>query len=177
MLQISLYKKLSVVMACACLIFSGNANSQSVRWSMINGVSFWFEKIFSTFYSSTCSSAAATAMATGNKTERYNVSWLAGDPKNGKWDGPDVALTCVYDSDLDDANIEKIQTYHYSVKSERYRYTLYSNDAEELYDHKNDRHEWYNLAGDQKYKKVKKQMKQKLFNLLGDNPNQKRGIS
>jgi len=98
------------------------------------------------------------------------------DPKNGKWDGPDVALTCVYDNDLDEANKKKVQTYHYSARSEDFRYTLYSNDAEELYDHRNDPHEWNNLAKDNRYKRVKSKMKRKLFKLLGDNPDEKRGI-
>jgi arylsulfatase A-like enzyme len=107
----------------------------------------------------------------------HSIKRFLRDPKNGKWDGPDVALTCVYDNDLDEANVEKIQTYHYSVKSEDFRYTLYSNDAEELYDHRNDPHEWKNLAKDPGYKQVKSEMKRKLFELLGDNPDEKRGIA
>jgi arylsulfatase A-like enzyme len=93
------------------------------------------------------------------------------DPKNGKWDGPDVALTTIYDKDE-----KKGQTRHFSVRSTDWRYTLYSNDAEELYDHRNDPHEWYNLAKDPNYDKIKNELRQELFDLLGDNIETKRGI-
>ncbi len=94
------------------------------------------------------------------------------DTKNGKWTGPDVALTVIYDKDELDGQIR-----HFSVRSEDYRYTLYSNDAEELYDHHKDPHEWENLAKDKRYTKIKAGLKQKLFDLLGNNPNKKRGIT
>ncbi len=35
---------------------------------------------------------------------------------------------------------------HWSLRTERWRYILYNNGAEELYDHANDPHEWINLA-------------------------------
>ena len=35
---------------------------------------------------------------------------------------------------------------HFSVRSERWRYIRYSDGTEELYDHENDRYEWYNVA-------------------------------
>jgi arylsulfatase A-like enzyme len=102
----------------------------------------------------------------------HSIKPFLRDPKNGKWGGPDVALTCIYDKDGREG-----QTYHFSVKSEEFRYTLYSNDAEELYDHRDDPHEWENLAGEQRYKQVKSKMKRKLFELLGGNPDEKRGIA
>jgi len=40
-------------------------------------------------------------------------------------------------------------TYGYrnhAVRDERYRYIRYSDGSEELYDHRNDPHEWTNLA-------------------------------
>ncbi|MCG8526389.1 MAG: sulfatase [Opitutales bacterium] len=35
---------------------------------------------------------------------------------------------------------------NHSLRSDRWRYTRYSDGTEELYDHENDPHEWYNLA-------------------------------
>ncbi len=65
-----------------------------------------------------------------------------------------------------------------SVRTERYRYTQYS-DGEELYDHTRDPNEWHNLAGDPQFAGVKKDLaarvpknrsrkKVKLFNDLPD---------
>lgn len=48
---------------------------------------------------------------------------------------------------------------HFSVRSRRYRYTLCGNGQEELYDHKNDSHEWTNLAGNTEYEDVKKKLR------------------
>lgn len=37
---------------------------------------------------------------------------------------------------------------HYSLRTRDYRYTLYNNGKEEVYDHRNDPNEWTNLASD-----------------------------
>lgn len=92
----------------------------------------------------------------------YSIKPFLLDPTDGKWQGPPVALTTIYGHD------EKGQeVYHYSVRSKDFRYTLYSNDAEELYDHRSDPHEWYNLAKDESYSQVKTELRQQLRDLLG----------
>jgi iduronate 2-sulfatase len=91
------------------------------------------------------------------------------DPANGKWQGPPVALTAIYSQDETNG-----QVYHYSVRSKDFRYTLYSNDAEELYDHRSDPHEWHNLAKDENYNQVKTQLRRQLLGLLGDDIDKKR---
>ena len=48
---------------------------------------------------------------------------------------------------------------HQSVRSERFRYTLCQNGEEELYDHRNDPHEWTNLADHPEYQNVKAELK------------------
>ena len=48
---------------------------------------------------------------------------------------------------------------NYGIRSERYRYIVYANGSEELYDHENDKWEWHNLAGDPAYAEVKKKMR------------------
>ena len=48
---------------------------------------------------------------------------------------------------------------NYGVRSERYRYIVYADGSEELYDHKNDKWEWKNLANDPTYDEIKKKMK------------------
>jgi hypothetical protein len=51
---------------------------------------------------------------------------------------------------------------HFSVRSENFRYILYENGSEELYDHRTDDNEWTNLASNSKYKKVKQQLRASL---------------
>ena len=48
---------------------------------------------------------------------------------------------------------------NYSVRSERWRYILYENGAEELYDHENDPNEWNNLSGNPEFGSIMKQMR------------------
>ncbi|MBN2291600.1 MAG: sulfatase [Pirellulales bacterium] len=43
---------------------------------------------------------------------------------------------------------------NHSVRSQRWRYIKYEDGSEELYDHRNDLHEWTNLAGRDEHKKV-----------------------
>ncbi|MFC2157037.1 sulfatase [Acidobacteriota bacterium] len=54
-----------------------------------------------------------------------------------------------------------ISTYDYSefsVRDDRWRYTRYIDDSEELYDHRNDPEEWTNLANNPEYAKIKKRI-------------------
>lgn len=83
------------------------------------------------------------------------------DPKNGRWDGPPVALTAIYNQ------TKQGHVYHYSVRSKRWRYTLYSNNAEELYDHANDPHEWYNLAEKPRYTETRNKLRKELIAMIG----------
>ena len=45
---------------------------------------------------------------------------------------------------------------NHSVRSERWRYIRYADGTEELYDHRNDPHEWKNLASDPRLTEVKR---------------------
>jgi len=48
---------------------------------------------------------------------------------------------------------------NHTLRSKRWRYTVYSDGGEELYDHSVDEMEWNNLADDEEYIKVKEEMK------------------
>lgn len=50
------------------------------------------------------------------------------------------------------------QKGNHSLRSEKWRYTRYSDGTEELYDHEKDPLEWTNLAGDDRCDAVKKQL-------------------
>jgi len=51
---------------------------------------------------------------------------------------------------------------NYGLRSERYRYITYADGTEELYDQRQDRWEWKNLAGDPKYAGVRETMRKDL---------------
>lgn len=58
-----------------------------------------------------------------------------------------------------------ITTYGYknhAVKSDRYRYIIYENGEEELYDHEDDRHEWNNRATDPANAEIKERLRRHL---------------
>ena len=47
---------------------------------------------------------------------------------------------------------------HHAVRTEQWRYIRYADGAEELYDHKNDPNEWFNLAEAPGYEQIKKEL-------------------
>jgi arylsulfatase A-like enzyme len=48
---------------------------------------------------------------------------------------------------------------NYSIRSERYRYIVYADSTEELYDHQKDKWEWDNLAGNPEYAHIIKELR------------------
>ncbi|GAB1308906.1 hypothetical protein KH5_15890 [Urechidicola sp. KH5] len=66
------------------------------------------------------------------------------------WQGPSGALSIV-------GNIGKnttLEQQHISYRTEQYRYIRYGNGKQELYNHNNDPHEWYNIANEKKFEKL-----------------------
>jgi len=62
-------------------------------------------------------------------------------------------------------NHPAVSTYDYgefSIRSERWRYTVYIDGSEELYDHSKDSEEWTNLAEDPQYEKIKRELRQSI---------------
>ena len=51
---------------------------------------------------------------------------------------------------------------NYSLRSSKWRYTVYFDGSEELYDHENDSEEWENLAENPQYNQIKNEMKKYL---------------
>ncbi|UCE46349.1 MAG: sulfatase-like hydrolase/transferase [Phycisphaerales bacterium] len=91
----------------------------------------------------------------------YSIRPSLMDPENGTWDGPRVALTAIH------CQTKHGRVYHYSIRSKRWRCTLYSNDAQELYDHAEDPHEWQNLAGQAKYSEITQKLRNELLTMIG----------
>lgn len=92
----------------------------------------------------------------------YSMKPFLKNPKNGKWKGPDVALTVVRGNTKSNEPNEQ----SYSVRSKDYRYIRYVNGKEELYNHTNDPYEWTNLANNPKFKKIKKDLESQLDEIL-----------
>ena len=89
-------------------------------------------------------------------------------PMDGQWDGPLVALSCIYGQyPVERDEPGKKEDQHFTVRSRRWRYILCNNGEEELYNHQNDPHEWHNLADDRKYADIKKNLKHTLLQLTG----------
>lgn len=100
----------------------------------------------------------------GARLDGYSLRPFLKDPKCENWDGPDAALTMIYagPSTKNDPTRQ-----HWSVRTKRWRYILYNNGSEELYDHDADPYEWTNLCSDVRYGKVKAGLKAKLFRMTG----------
>ena len=83
------------------------------------------------------------------------------NPANGKWTGPDVALTVVASK-----NGSRVEDQNYTVRSKNWRYILYQDGQEELYDHGKDPHEWTNLENNPEFRQQKVRLRRSLFGLV-----------
>ena len=90
----------------------------------------------------------------GGELGGYSLRTLIENPKSKKWEGPNGALTLVGNY----GNTIPLEKQNFSYRTEHWRYIVYSNGQEELYDHKNDPYEWKNVSSDKKCKKIKKQL-------------------
>jgi len=99
----------------------------------------------------------------GKALDGHSLIPLMAASFSGEWEGPGTALTAVcsqQELELDQPG--PVQEQHYSIRSERYRYIRYRNGEEELYDHRYDPYEWFNLAGDPSLKELKGAMEESL---------------
>lgn len=98
----------------------------------------------------------------GKPLSGFSLKPFLENDESYKWNGPNVALTVVRGNPK--SSDPKEQSY--SVRSDKYRYILYVNGKEELYDHTNDTYEWTNLASDKKYYQIKADLKKQMHQLL-----------
>ncbi|CAI8270827.1 MAG: Arylsulfatase [Flavobacteriales bacterium] len=97
----------------------------------------------------------------GGNLGGYSLRPFLENPDTKKWDGPDVALTMMGNY----GNYAK-DRQNYSIRGLHFRYIRYSNGKEELYDHRKDPYEWYNLALESEYKKQLKKFRKQLYQFL-----------
>ena len=86
---------------------------------------------------------------------------LAGLPANPANEGNDITpLLKNPDTDWSDKpSITTLAQNEHSICDGRYRYIIYNDGLEELYDHQEDPLEWTNLAGDSEYAEIKKRLR------------------
>ena len=65
-------------------------------------------------------------------------------------------------ADWQESTVTTFGYKNYGVQSERYRYIIYEDGSEELYDHHSDRWEWTNLANRPEYADLKKRLRRQL---------------
>jgi len=131
----------------------------------------------------------------GNYTTQNSAASLGGfslkpfleNPDTKEWDGPNGALTVLgvgintpieglgrslnpgalwhieIDKDLDQSYVLE---QNYSYRTTAYRYILYRNGKEELYNHTNDSYEWVNLAEDPDYSEIKSTLKAEILQII-----------
>lgn len=102
----------------------------------------------------------------GAKLGGFSLRPFIENPKTKKWDGPNGALSVVgvYGAS---AKVKEVEKQNYSYRTKEWRYIIYSNGKQELYNHKKDPHEWNNLAYDKKYSKVKANLQKEVNKILG----------
>ena len=99
----------------------------------------------------------------GAPLDGFSMRPLLANPQAGNWDGPDGALTMRFAGPQNN-NVPAKQ--HWAYRTERYRYIVYNDANEELYDHSNDPHELRNLADNPEYASLKAQYKKAIFDQL-----------
>jgi len=60
----------------------------------------------------------------------------------------------------------KIEDQNFTIRTKKWRYILYKNGDEELYDHDKDPQEWHNVADDAEFAVIKKELKETLLGAI-----------
>ncbi len=111
------------------------------------------------------------ASGNGCNLDGHSLRPLLADPTGAKWTVPAAALSCIEGG-------EKVETgvvappakQHFTVRTADWRYILYADGDEELYDHTRDPQEWTNLARKPDHTAKKAELREMLFSLTGQTP-------
>ena len=98
----------------------------------------------------------------GAGLDGYSLRPFLQDPEFPDWEGPQGAFT-VLGVGVDKEDVLQ-QTYSYRTRD--WRYILYRNGQEELYDHRNDPFEWKNLAADPVYAEQKRELRDQMMKII-----------
>jgi len=111
----------------------------------------------------------------GKPLDGHSLRSFLVKPGSREWGGPDSAISMIYAGEdakrnLSKAEQDELTNQQWSIRSERWRYILYNNGAEELYDHATDPHEWINLATDPAQAAQKQTLRRELCRRVGMTP-------
>ena len=98
----------------------------------------------------------------GAAIDGYSLRPFLENPEFMNWNGPDGALTVLGAGE----NKDDVLKQNYAYRTKNWRYILYRNGAEELYNHQNDPYEWHNLAADEKYAEKKQELKNQMMAIV-----------
>ena len=101
----------------------------------------------------------------GPTLDGYSLRPFLRDPEFQHWKGPDGALTVLGVG----PNDKDVLKQNYAFRTRNWRYILYLNGDEELYDHQNDPYEWKNLAADENYAEKKQELKDQMMHIVNVN--------
>ena len=95
----------------------------------------------------------------GHPLDGHSLKPLLEKPAEGKWSGPDSALTALYKWRMKYNPSQE----SYSLRADHWRYIRYENGKEELYATSEDPHEWVNLAENPSYSQTLISMRKQLL--------------
>ena len=85
------------------------------------------------------------------------------EPPEGQLEGNDLTVLMKNpEASWDETTVTTFGYKNYGIRSGRYRYIVYADGSEELYDHEKDKWEWHNLANNPEYAGIKKKMRKRI---------------
>lgn len=105
---------------------------------------------------------------TGGKIGGYSLRAFLENTETTQWDGPNGAVSIIGNVGVSSGLNEQ----HYSYRTKDWRYILYANGNEELYNHNklspdNDSYEWYNLAYNPDMESLKDSLRIEIKEVIG----------
>ena len=99
--------------------------------------------------------------AGGAPVDGHSLRPFLEHPETREWDGPDAALSVIASW-----KSRNPADQHLSIRTREWRYTRYYPEGEELYDHRNDPHEWTNLADHPEYAEIKAELGKQMDSMV-----------